>query len=189
MISDKVYELCTSNDSLSTELRKTPDKKPGEVSDALYGSHHLKIVDSNPPSDRSPATPEQLERARQCGSFGTEWPSELFLRAWNDVLTTLEKDPVAGICSPSRLGSTGVVPFTVMGPVLDICQHMSNLIARAQKEVLLATNYWMYSKASRLINVGLIELSKRAGERGQKIPVKIMYDRGNPKQVGATRPV
>ncbi|KAK4998856.1 hypothetical protein LTR66_001989 [Elasticomyces elasticus] len=60
---------------------------------------------------------------------------------------------------------------------------MSNLIARAEKEVFLATNYWMDSDASRLITDALKELSRRAGERGEKAIVKIMYDRGNAKQV------
>lgn len=59
---------------------------------------------------------------------------------------------------------------------------MSNLITRAKKEVLLATNYWMASGASRMITDALIELSKRAGERGEKVQVRIMYDRGNIKQ-------
>jgi hypothetical protein len=62
----------------------------------------------------------------------------------------------------------------------------SNLIARADKEVLLATNYWMDSDASRLITDGLLELSKRAGARGERAVVKIMYDRGNVKQVSSS---
>jgi hypothetical protein len=41
----------------------------------------------------------------------------------------------------------------------------------------------MDSDASRLITDGLKELSKRAGERGERAVVKIMYDRGNVKQV------
>jgi ribosomal protein S8 len=85
--------------------------------------------------------------------------------------------------SPPLMGSCGVNPLTIIGPLPDICRHMSNCIARAKKEVFLATNYWMNSDASHLINNGLIELSKRAGERNEKAIVKIMYDRGNPKQV------
>jgi hypothetical protein len=50
---------------------------------------------------------------------------------------------------------------------------------------LLATNYWMDSDASRLITDGLKELSKRAGARGERAVVKIMYDRGNVKQVSS----
>lgn len=60
---------------------------------------------------------------------------------------------------------------------------MSNCIARAEKEVFLATNYWQASDASTLITNSLKELSRRAGERGEKAIVKIIYDRGNPKQV------
>jgi phosphatidylserine/phosphatidylglycerophosphate/cardiolipin synthase-like enzyme len=40
----------------------------------------------------------------------------------------------------------------------------------------------MISDASTLITDAMRELSKRAGLRGQKIVMKIMYDRGNPKQ-------
>lgn len=59
----------------------------------------------------------------------------------------------------------------------------SNLIARAEKEVFLATNYWMDSDASRLITDALRELSKRAGARNERVVVKIIYDRGTVKQV------
>lgn len=54
---------------------------------------------------------------------------------------------------------------------------------RAETEVFLATNYWENSKSSHKINDGLIELSKRAEKRGKKVIVKLMYDRGNPKQL------
>lgn len=40
----------------------------------------------------------------------------------------------------------------------------------------------MVSDASTLITDAMRELSKRAGQRGEKIIMKIMYDRGNPKQ-------
>lgn len=43
----------------------------------------------------------------------------------------------------------------------------------------------MDSDASRLITDGLKELSKRAGARGERAVVKIMYDRGNVKQVSS----
>ena len=81
------------------------------------------------------------------------------------------------------MGTTGHVPFTVIGPLMDIARHMSNLIVRAEKEILLATNYWMASNASGLITDALVELNRRAGETGRKVTVRIMYDRGNAKQV------
>ena len=70
-----------------------------------------------------------------------------------------------------------------MAPVPDICRHMSNVIARAEHEVFLATNFWMHSEPTKLITQGLRELSKKAVASNRKVVVKIMYDRGNPKQV------
>lgn len=60
---------------------------------------------------------------------------------------------------------------------------MSNLIVRAEKEVFLATNFWQNGAASKYITNALKELSRRAGERGTKVVVKILYDRGSPKQL------
>ena len=88
-----------------------------------------------------------------------------------------------GVCSPSLLGSSGVCPLTIISTIPDICRHMSNVIARAEREVYLATNFWMHSEPTSLIVNALRELSKRAGDRGQKVVVKIIYDRGNIKQV------
>lgn len=90
---------------------------------------------------------------------------------------------MVGMTSPPLMGSYGVVPLSIIAPLPDICRHMSNCIARAEKEVFLATNYWQSSDASTLITNALKELSRRAGSRGEKAIVKIMYDRGNAKQV------
>jgi len=81
------------------------------------------------------------------------------------------------------MGSSGVCPLVVIAPIPDICRHMSNLIARAQHEVFLATNFWKYSEGSRLICNALRELSKRALSESRRVVVKIMYDRGDPKQI------
>lgn len=60
---------------------------------------------------------------------------------------------------------------------------MSNVIVRAEREVYLATNYWANSVASKYLTDATRELSRRAGERGTKIVMKVIYDRGSPKQV------
>ena len=60
---------------------------------------------------------------------------------------------------------------------------MSNVIARAEHEVYLATNFWMQSEPSRLITNALRELSKKAVATNRTVVVKIIYDRGNAKQV------
>jgi hypothetical protein len=67
--------------------------------------------------------------------------------------------------------------------VPDIARHMSNVIARAKKEVFFATNYWQASPESKLITEGIRELNRRAGERKERVVVKVIYDRGDPKQV------
>jgi hypothetical protein len=63
-------------------------------------------------------------------------------------------------------------------------QHYYDCIVLAEKEVILATNYWQPSNSVDKISAGLIELSKRAGARGQKnFVVKIMWDRGTLSQL------
>ncbi|WEW57297.1 hypothetical protein PRK78_002762 [Emydomyces testavorans] len=89
---------------------------------------------------------------------------------------------MSGLVSPSLMGSCGVVPLTIIGPLSDICRHMSNCIARAEKEVILLTAYWTNSSNSRFLTNAMKELSRRAGLRGSKVVMKMMYDRGNPKQ-------
>ncbi|KAL4779740.1 hypothetical protein BJX76DRAFT_339963 [Aspergillus varians] len=85
------------------------------------------------------------------------------------------------------MGSNGVLPLTIVAPLPDLCRHMANCIVRAEKEVFLATNYWIFSDASTLITDALKELSRRAGERGEKVVVKILYDRGDPRQIWDNR--
>ncbi|EME89009.1 uncharacterized protein MYCFIDRAFT_185461 [Pseudocercospora fijiensis CIRAD86] len=128
-------------------------------------------------------SPADLDWARSCGNFKDTRPTELFLHAFHDLLQCLDRDAVANCVSPPLCGSTGYVPMTIIAPLNDQLRHMSNLIARAKKEVLLATNFWKKSGASTFVNDALIELSKRAGARGERAVVKIMFDRGALKQV------
>jgi phosphatidylserine/phosphatidylglycerophosphate/cardiolipin synthase-like enzyme len=60
---------------------------------------------------------------------------------------------------------------------------MSNVIVRAEREVFLATNYWQNSVASKYITNAIRELDRRAGARRTKIVLKVLYDRGSPKQL------
>ncbi|KAI1757348.1 phospholipase D/nuclease [Xylaria castorea] len=81
------------------------------------------------------------------------------------------------------MGSSGTVPLTIISVLPDIVRHMSNLIVRAEKEVFLATNYWENSVASHYITNAIRELSRRAQARGTRVVMKIIYDRGSPKQL------
>ncbi|WPH02513.1 Hypothetical protein R9X50_00537800 [Acrodontium crateriforme] len=179
----KIEALCTSPDSVSTEYVKDDSKSPGDIAEKLYGSHHLHVSAFKAPKHRKEVTAEDLAWAKRCGHFDGTEPSELFLRAYHDLLQCLDNDPTANCVSPSLCGSTGFVPLTIIAPLNDQLRHMSNLIARARKEVFLATNFWKASGASTFVNDALRELSKRAGARGEKIVCKLMYDRGDIYQV------
>lgn len=179
---EQIEKWCTSPDTVSSLYAQDSTATVGELADKLYSSHHLKTPSTKPPPKREHATAQDLEWARRCGNFGNTQPSELFLRAYHDLLQCLQNDPLANVVSPPLCGSTGFVPLTIIAPLNDQLRHMSNLIARAKKEVLLATNFWKKSGASTLVHDAIIELSKRAGERGEKVVVKLMYDRGDIKQ-------
>jgi phosphatidylserine/phosphatidylglycerophosphate/cardiolipin synthase-like enzyme len=75
------------------------------------------------------------------------------------------------------MGSHGTVPLTVIAPLADVIRHVSNVIARAEREVFFITCNWSPSVAQRLVRNALVELSRRAGERRQRVVVKIMYDK------------
>lgn len=182
-ISEKIYRYCIAPISVSSELAKDSTKSPAHYAKKLYGGEPKAITEQRPPHKRARATPEELERARKCGNWGDSAPSELFLQCFHSALCSLQHDPLAGVVSPSLMGSHGTLPLTILAPLPDICRHMSNLIVRAEYEVFLATNFWIHSDGSRLITDALLELSRRAGARGTKVIVKVMYDRGNVKQV------
>lgn len=82
MISDKVYKLCTSKESVSALLAKDPTLAPGDAWKQLYGGHSAgeKESTSTAKAHRDHITPDDLRRARECGNWGPTEPSELFLR-------------------------------------------------------------------------------------------------------------
>ena len=180
---DKIGELCRSSYSVSSKYADSSDESPGKIAESLYKTHHLQTPTTNASIAKHTYTSQELEWARQCGKFGDTSPSELFLRAYYDLLQCLAHDPLANCVSPSLCGSTGFAPLTIIAPLHDQLRHMSNLIVRAKKEVLLATNFWKFSRATTFVNDALIELSKRAGARGERVVVKIMFDRGDVMQV------
>ncbi len=181
--SENIEKLCQSTSSVSSEYARTPEESPGKIADRLFSSHHLKVFPPKPPSEIALPTADNLEWAKRCGRFGDTKPSDLFLQAYYDLLQCLDHDPLANCVGPSLCGSVGYAPMTIIAPLNDQIRHMSNLIVRAKKEVLLATNFWKASGATTLVTDALRELSKRAGARGERVIVKLMFDRGSVKQV------
>jgi hypothetical protein len=82
MISDKVYKLCTSKESVSALLAADPNLSPEDAWKKLYGSHAADGKDNRATATdrRDQATPADLQRAFECGNWGPTKPSELFLR-------------------------------------------------------------------------------------------------------------
>ncbi|KAM0231425.1 hypothetical protein ACHAPO_008535 [Fusarium lateritium] len=186
MVSQKVVDLCQATETVSSVLAKDPSQSPGDIVKKLYG-HHEHGLHHNAPTQKHtppPSPPNEAintaERALQCGHWGSTVPSQLFLQAFADALQCLDKDPIAGVVSPPLMGSHGTMPLTVIAPLADVMRHTANLIVRAQKEVFLITCSWAPSVAQRLIRGALIELSRRAGHRGERVIVKVMYDKAGP---------
>lgn len=184
-MDESFCQLCQSSETVSSLLAQDPTLSPGDAWRKLYKNHsklgdkHRDIRDMG----KGSVDGEELNKARECGKWGSNNPSHMFLRLYHDALCTLNESPELGMVSPPLLGSNGVVPLTVISVIPDIVRHMANLIVRAEKEVFLATNFWQNGVASSCIIKALKELSRRAGERGTKVVVKIIYDRGSPKQL------
>ncbi|KAI7914537.1 phospholipase D Active site motif protein [Pyricularia oryzae] len=180
---DEIFRLCTAPEDVSSLLASNPDITPNEAWEQLYGKGSDSgpgvtnaIVNGAPPLER-------LERAARCGKWGENRPSDLFLEMYHDALTTLDEDLTQGVVSPSLMGSNGVMPLTVISTIPDIVRHMANLIVAAEHDVLIATNFWQNSEASKYITDAIRELSRRAEGRDKKVVVKVMYDRGSVRQV------
>jgi len=180
MVSEHVAKLCQAAETVSSVLAKDPTASPGDVIKKLYG-HHKKDLHYDPEKHRSVPSADDLATALKCGRWGPTQPSPLFLRAFADALNCLDADPMSGLVSPPLMGSHGTVPLTVIAPLADIVRHCSNLIVRAEREVFFITCSWSPSVAQRLVKDALIELSRRAGVRGQRVVVKMMYDKASAK--------
>ncbi|KAJ5991444.1 hypothetical protein N7522_011651 [Penicillium canescens] len=192
MVPRKVYELCHQPETVTSELARDPSQCPTKLFHKLFEGHHLSPLPKHGSDSSSESASEyekldDLQKARACGNFGSAEPSNLFLQIYHDALCSLEKNPTSGVVSPQLMGSTGVVPLTIVAPLPDLCRHLANCIARAQHEVFLGTNFWVYSNASTLVTNAMRELSKRAGERGRKVVMKMVYDRGDPRQAWENR--
>ncbi|KAJ3578547.1 hypothetical protein NPX13_g2023 [Xylaria arbuscula] len=185
-ITSRLYKGCHCENSVSSLLADDPSLAPKDAWHKLIYDHELmnsRHSDELNTQPYSVGDDEGLRQARECGNWGSNEPSGLFTRLYHDALCTLEDNPERGVVSPRLMGSSGIVPLTIISVVPDIVRHMSNLIVRAQKEVFLATNFWQNGTASRYITDAMRELSRRAQARGTRVVMKIIYDRGNPRQV------
>ncbi|GMG02712.1 unnamed protein product [Aspergillus oryzae var. brunneus] len=167
MLPERVYQLCHSSKTVSSELARDPNQAPTKVFHKLYSDYHVK--DDVSKSEDGEDGHDSLQKALECGNWGPTKPSNLFLKVSEECFIH------------------GIAPLTIVAPLPDLCRHMANCIARAETEVFLGTNFWIHSDASTLVTNAFRELSKRAGERGTKVVVKMIYDRGDPRQAYENR--
>ncbi|KAM0554066.1 hypothetical protein ACHAPJ_007141 [Fusarium lateritium] len=180
MVPQHVYDLCQAKETVSSVLAKEPSHTPGDIVKKLYGHHDHALHHGRSTQNDTASNADAIETALRCGHWGPTKPSQLFLQAFADSLQCLDRDPMAGVVSPPLMGSYGTMPLTVIAPLADVMRHCSNLIVRAEAEVFFVTCSWAPSVAQRLIKYALIELSRRAGKKGGRVVVKIMYDKPGP---------
>ena len=75
-VSDQIYDLCHSNDTVTQALAESPTSSVESVAEKLYKNvkkEKLKATVGQPA-----LAPSDLERAAECGKF-TSRPSDLFL--------------------------------------------------------------------------------------------------------------
>ncbi|KAJ6260057.1 hypothetical protein Dda_5703 [Drechslerella dactyloides] len=135
-------------------------------------------------------TPDEIEieKARMCGNFHDVEVSSLFLKIFYNVLKAVVEDPTANLTSPSLIGSTGMIPMTIISTVPDIADHYYEFIVHADCDILISSNFWKNSYASRRIGAGLRELSRKVQQNGgPRVVVKILFDRGSVKHLAFPR--
>jgi phosphatidylserine/phosphatidylglycerophosphate/cardiolipin synthase-like enzyme len=125
--------------------------------------------------DKHEITEDELNFAAEFGRFPYR-PSDLFLKLFHNVISTLKRDPLCGRVSPCLIGTSGVIPLTIISTIPDIMQHYYHCITNAQKEVLLATNYWEKGNSVNIIGKALRDLSKIAQKEKRFIVFKLMID-------------
>ena len=82
MVSHKVYELCTKEQSVSQLVAEDPTIPPGEAWKRLYGDlPKTSHGDKTRRIGESGVTAEGLKRVAECGNWGPTKPNELFLKA------------------------------------------------------------------------------------------------------------
>lgn len=182
-VTPTVVKNCQAEESVSSLLAQNPSLSPGDAAIKLFGKKEkTRKPSSDADHNLSPASTQDLETTFNCGRWGPTRPGELFLRVFHNVLCCLEADPLSSVVSPALIGTYGSMPLSVIAPLVDLIRHMSNVIVRARKEVLFATCSWSASDAVDLISDALKELSRRAGARGERVVVKIIFDKAGPKQ-------
>jgi hypothetical protein len=140
-LSSEVWTLL-SRPTVLSGMEKDPKASPTKVAEELFGQKVVKEI-RREDEDTKPRYPQQetaliaqeeLDRAATTGSFPRR-PSDLFLKVrvsrfvspdvdasftntltnqiYIEVLSTLQNDPLSGMCSPALLPSSGVLQLSI----------------------------------------------------------------------------
>ncbi len=129
MPSDAIYQLVTSGKTVTAAMEQDPTKAVDDVAHEVFPEKARTATRSRKLRTHDEYTKEEIDRAEQCGKFPYR-PSDLFLKVrmqllnisanlmqeqiYLDVLDTLEHGPLKNMCSPALMGSSGVIPITVI---------------------------------------------------------------------------
>ncbi len=119
MLSKQLVERSREPVSISSLLAEYPSLSPEEAYKKVF-DNVLKDTTTNNFRRRISnicdytATFEELARTARCGKWGDSKPSELFLKISHDALGPVDRDNEKGMVSPSLMGSSGVMPLTIL---------------------------------------------------------------------------
>jgi hypothetical protein len=82
MIPQTVYDLCHSEQTISSEYAKDPTQAPGHIIKKLYGENHHKPITEHKAKHGIDYSAEDIQKAYECGKWGTTRPSDLFLKVF-----------------------------------------------------------------------------------------------------------
>ena len=135
MPSDALLALVSSQETVTSALEADPTQAPEKVAAKLFPKQQVKAAARKALRTHDQYTKEDLDRAEQCGKFPHR-PSDLFLKVrqyllndgaclrlstsrydaqmYSDVLDTLEHNPLNGMVSPPLIGSSGIIPLSIV---------------------------------------------------------------------------
>jgi hypothetical protein len=91
-VSDKVYRLCTSKESISSLIAENPSSSPGNAWNKLYGHESKSHANGITKGEASSSAQSNNERAAACGKWGPTKPSDLFLTVNPAIASNLGRD-------------------------------------------------------------------------------------------------
>lgn len=107
----------------------------------------------------------------------------MIFQLYYGAIRALELDPLAGCVSPRLIGTSGVIPLTIISTIPDIMRYFYSAIVHAQKEILFATCWWEKGETAEMMCSALRDLNKRAAQERRKVVVKFMFDHFRPANI------